>query len=74
MDIKPSYMSQKVFDNNLVPIRKSKITLTLNKPAYVGMFNLFMYNVKWRNILYKSCGVNTIMFGHFTTLCMKGLN
>ena len=52
MDIKPSYMSQKVFDNNLVPIRKSKITLTLNKPACVGMFNLFMYNVvKWPNIL-----------------------
>ena len=45
-------MSQKVFDNNLVPIRKSKITLTLNKPACVGMFNLFMYNVvKWPNIL-----------------------
>ena len=41
MDIKPSYMSQKVFDNNLVPIRKNKITLTLNKPACVGMFNLF---------------------------------
>ena len=30
-------MSQKVFDNDLVAIRKIKITLTLNKPAYVGM-------------------------------------
>ena len=34
---KPSYMSQKVFDIHLVVIQKIKITLTLNKPAYVGM-------------------------------------
>ena len=32
---KPSFMSQKIFDNNLVGIRKSKVTLTLNKPTYV---------------------------------------
>ena len=30
-------MSQKVFDNDLVAIRKNKSTLTLNKLAYVGM-------------------------------------
>ena len=34
---KPSYMSHKIFDNNLVLIRKSKIALKLNKPAYIGM-------------------------------------
>ena len=28
---KPSYMSQKIFDNDLVAIGKSKVTLTLNK-------------------------------------------
>ena len=33
----PNYMSQKIFDNDLVAIRKSKVTLTLIKPAYVGM-------------------------------------
>ena len=33
---KPSYMSQKIFDNNLVAICK-KVTLILNNPAYVGM-------------------------------------
>ena len=33
----PSYMSQKIVDNKLVAIRKSKVTITLNKPAYVGM-------------------------------------
>ena len=30
-------MSQKIFGKDLVTIHKSKITLTLNKPAYVGM-------------------------------------
>ena len=30
-------MSQKIFDNYLVAIRKSTITLMLNKPVYVGM-------------------------------------
>ena len=30
-------MAQKIFGNNLATIRKSKVTLTLDKPAYVGM-------------------------------------
>ena len=30
-------MSKKVFHNDLVTIRKNKLTLTLNKPAYMGM-------------------------------------
>ena len=34
---KPSYLSQKLFDNNLVAIHKNKVTLTFNKSAYVGM-------------------------------------
>ena len=34
---KPSYMSQKIFDNDLIAIRKSKVTLTPNKPAYIGI-------------------------------------
>ena len=34
---KPSYMSHKLFDNNLVAIRKSKLALKLNKPAYIEM-------------------------------------
>ena len=32
-----SYMSHKIFDNDLVAIRKGKVILTLNKPAYIGM-------------------------------------
>ena len=34
---KPRYMFQKLFDNDLVMIRKSKVTLTLNKPAYIDI-------------------------------------
>ena len=30
---KPSYMSHKVFDNNLVAVRKNEVPLKLNKPA-----------------------------------------
>ena len=33
----PSCISQKIFDNDLVAILKSKVTLMLNKPSYVGM-------------------------------------
>ena len=34
---KHSYISQKMFDNNLIAICKKKVTITLNKPAYAGM-------------------------------------
>ena len=30
-------MLHKIFDNDLVAIHKSKVTLTFNKPVYVGM-------------------------------------
>ena len=35
---KPSYMSHRIFDNNLVVICKNKLALKLNKPAYIGMY------------------------------------
>ena len=34
---KPSYMSHNIFDNDLVAIRKNKVTITLSKPAYIGL-------------------------------------
>ena len=39
----PSSMSQKIFYNNLVVIRKSKVTLMVNKSAYIGMRDSLMY-------------------------------
>ena len=34
---KPRYISLKIFNNDLVPVGKSKVTLKLNKSAFVGM-------------------------------------
>ena len=34
---KPSFISSKIFDENLVAVHKIKTTLILNRPAYVGM-------------------------------------
>ena len=34
---KPTYMSSKIFNENLMAAHKVKETLTLNRPAYVGM-------------------------------------
>ena len=34
---KPTYVSNKIFNENLVAVHKIKETLTLNRPAYVGM-------------------------------------
>ena len=53
-------MSQKIFDNGLVEIHKSKVTLTLNKPAYVGMCILelskvLMYKFHYDCIKNKCC-------------------
>ena len=46
---KPTYMSHKIFYNNLVAIHKSEVTLKLNKPAYIGMCSLELSKV----LLYK---------------------
>ena len=56
---KPSFISRKIFDNNLVPIRKSKITLKLNKKAFIRMCILdlrkvLMYEFQYDYIKNKS--------------------
>ena len=37
---KPSHVSHKTIDNNLLAICKSKLALKLTKPAYIGMYIL----------------------------------
>ena len=44
-------MSHKIFDNDLVATRKSKITLTLNKPAYVRVYILDLSKVLMYEIM-----------------------
>ena len=52
---KPNYLSHKTFFNNLIAIRKRKITLTLDKPAYIGicildLSKLLMYRFRYDGI------------------------
>ena len=37
MTAKPTYVSSKIFNENLVAVHKIKEILTLNRPAYIGM-------------------------------------
>ena len=49
---KRSYMSRKIFDSNLGMIRKSKLTLKLNKAAYIGMCILKLSKVSMHEFYY----------------------
>ena len=49
---KPSYISHKLFDKNLVAIGKSKFALKLNKPASTGMCILELIKVLMYEFLY----------------------
>ena len=50
---KPSYISLKIFDGNLVAIRKTKFGLKLNKPAYIGMCILYLSKVLMNSAMIK---------------------
>ena len=52
---KPTYVSSKIFNEDLVAVHKIKEKLTLNRPAYMGMCILdlsktLMYNFHYNNI------------------------
>ena len=56
-------MSHKIFDNGLNAIRKNKVTLTLKKPAYIGMCiselsKVLMYEFHYEYIK-DYCGYNS---------------
>ena len=60
-------MSHKICDNNFVAIRKSKVTLTLNKPTYIGMCILkltkvLMYEFHYDYIKNKYVNNSRLMF------------
>ena len=55
---KPTYVSSKIFNKNLVAVHKIKETLTLNRPAYIGMCILdlsktLMYDFHYNYIKHK---------------------
>ena len=58
---KPTYVSSKIFSENLMAVHKVKETLTLNRPAYVGMCILdvsktLMYDFHYINYIKKNYG------------------
>ena len=55
---KPSYMSHKIFDNNFVVIRKSKLVLKLNKHACIGMCILELSKVLMYEFHYDYIKIN----------------
>ena len=60
-------MSHKIFDNNLVAIRKSNITLTFNKPAYVpkcilNLSKVLMYKTHYDYIKNKYSNKSSLLF------------
>ena len=64
--LNPSYMSQKIFVNDLVTIRKSKAALTLNKAAYIGMFILALSKILMFEIHYDYIKNK---YNHYSRLC-----
>ena len=66
-------MSHKILDNNLVVIRKSKVALKPNKPAYIGMFILelskvLMYQVDFAYIKNRYEDKSKLLFTDTDTL------
>ena len=73
MGIQPIYVSLKIFDNDLVAIHKKKVTLTLNKPAYIGicileLSQLLMYEFHYDSIQNKYGKNSRLLFTDTDTL------
>ena len=70
---KPSFMSQKIFENHLIAVHINKVTLTLNKPAYVGIciFDLskeFMYEFHYDYIKNEYGNNSSLLYYYSLTL------
>ena len=63
---KPTYVSSKIFNENLVAVHKIKETLTLNRPAYVGMCILDLSKTLMYDFHYNY--INPILPGLLNTL------
>ena len=69
-------MSQKIFNNDLVAIRKMKVTLTLSKSAYVGMCIIDWSKVLIYKLHYSYVKINMVITQDYYSLilivlCMK---
>ena len=73
---KPTYVSSKIFNEYLVAVHKIKETLTLNKPAYVGMCILdlsktLMYDFHYKYIKNKYGEKAKLLFTDTDSLCYE---
>ena len=73
---KPSYILHKIFDNNLVVIRKTKVSLNFSKPAYIGMSilgltNVLMYEFHYGYIKNKYDKISKLVFTDTNIFFMK---
>ena len=73
MDIKTRLQAKKIFGNDLVTIPKSKVTLTINKPAYIGicileMSRMLMYEFHYDYIKNKYDSNSGLLFTDSITI------
>ena len=64
---KPTYVSSKIFNENLMAVHKVKETLTLNRPAYLGMCildlsKMLMYNFHYNYVRKKKNNRAILLF------------
>ena len=73
MDIKTRLQAKNIFGNDLVTIHKSKVTLTINKPAYIGicileMSRMLMYEFHYDYIKNKYDSNSGLLFTDSITI------
>ena len=71
---KPTYVSSKIFNENLVAVHKMKETLTPNRPAYIGMCILdlsktIMYDFHYNYIKQNYNNKAKLLFTDTDSLC-----
>ena len=64
---------KKIFGNDLVEISKNKVTLTLNKPAYIGicileLSKVLMYKFHFDYVKNKYCNNSRLLFTNTDSL------
>ena len=72
---KPTYVNSKIFNEDLVAVHKIKETLTLDRPAYVGMCILdlskrLMYDFHY-NYIKSRYGKKKLLFADTDSLCYE---
>ena len=73
---KPTFVNSKIFSEDLVAVHKIKETLTLDRPAYVGMCNLdlsktLMYDCHYNYVKSRYNNKAKLLFTDTDSLCYE---